>query len=203
MTQVFAPGDLSAPSAGGLRTSLFLCEVGGCLPTVCRQTSDVPVKSKPYLFTPAACLLYLAVVKRFAASGWATAEESQWTEITSLAAAQTSEIVRGWPSVAQAYLSSVSRAVTLVCRASLSSCCSSRSLRAFFFCVSILSSSVSPSSTCLFRAFTLRRSCKMESGFRGSAVFQVRCWNPDGCEYLVFLLSVRVPLLVQGHVELF
>lgn len=55
-----------------------------------------------------------------------------------------------------AYLSSASRAVTLVCRASLSSTCSSMSLWAFLLSASILSSSVSPSSTCLFRAFTLR-----------------------------------------------
>lgn len=62
-------------------------------------------------------------------------------------------------SKGNAYLSSISRAVTLACRASLSSICSSISLWDFLFSPSILSSSVSPSSTCLLRAFTLSVSC--------------------------------------------
>lgn len=58
----------------------------------------------------------------------------------------------------KAYLSSVSRAVTLACKLSLSSICSSMSLWAFLLSPSILSSSVSLSSTCLFRAFTFKAS---------------------------------------------
>lgn len=112
-----------------------------------------------------------------------------------------------------AYLSSVSSAVTLVCKASLSSICSSMSLWAFLLSPSILSSSVSPSSTCLFRALTLRASCNTGWGwsvvllFMYSHVSRVNS-NIDthsGGEwvYLVSLFSVCLFLLIQRHVEIF
>lgn len=58
----------------------------------------------------------------------------------------------------KSYFSSVSRAMTLACIVSWSSCCSSKSLRTFRRTPSKRSTSPSLSSTCRFNAFTRRDS---------------------------------------------
>lgn len=91
----------------------------------------------------------------------------------------------------KSYLSSVSRAATLACSASWSSCCSSKSRRTFRRTPSRRSTSPSLSSTWRFKAFTrrdswgLEREGKRQWGVRGEKRrSQVKKWTEgrvNGC----------------------